>query len=229
MKSINLGNCIISFADTTGSVRVKNRIYRFEFDDYLGPIFLKKNGDPLENQPLENHPVWPGFYKWLKRYEEKKEEFDGKVKDWNEASAQFKEATNKLESIERQLAAENDKIAQGGTPNARLIAELTRQKGDYEIERNAAVREQGPLEGDITRLGGEISNLRHTINAERSAYRRNVQKAAQPNIVNVVFDKAALRSAALSLTKTTEPGFKPKNLNDALSKGLRARITLPNP
>jgi hypothetical protein len=164
-----------------------------------------------------------------KEHEEKKEEFDGKVKDWNEASAQFKEATNKLESIERQLAAENDKIAQGGTPNARLIAELTRQKGDYEIERNAAVREQGPLEGDITRLGGEISNLRRTINAERSAYRRNVQKAAQPNIVNVVFDKAALRSAALSLTKTTEPGFKPKNLNDALSKGLRARITLPNP
>lgn len=40
------------------------RTYRFEWHTYLGPTFLKKDGEPLEVYPSERHPVWPAFNLW---------------------------------------------------------------------------------------------------------------------------------------------------------------------
>lgn len=71
MRSIRFGNAILSFSDTSGSGSVNGRKYQWDFDSYLGPLFLKKNGDPLEIQPREHHPVWPVFYRWLKKYNAK--------------------------------------------------------------------------------------------------------------------------------------------------------------
>lgn len=43
------------------------KVWRWEFNKWFGPTFLKKNGEPLKNQPIaENHPAWKPFYKWLK-------------------------------------------------------------------------------------------------------------------------------------------------------------------
>jgi hypothetical protein len=40
------------------------RVFKFDWHRYLGPTFLKKNGDPLERQPGERHPVWNDFAIW---------------------------------------------------------------------------------------------------------------------------------------------------------------------
>jgi hypothetical protein len=39
--------------------------WRWEFSKYFGPLFLKKDGEPLKKQPIsENHPAWIVFNKW---------------------------------------------------------------------------------------------------------------------------------------------------------------------
>jgi hypothetical protein len=69
-KFINFGDSIghISFSDGRGSARVGRRTYRWEFHEYCGPFFLRKDGEALKIQPSEYHPVWLHFEKWLKRY-----------------------------------------------------------------------------------------------------------------------------------------------------------------
>jgi len=42
------------------------RLWRWDFGEYVGPIFLGKRGDPLKVQPRsERHPAWEPFNKWL--------------------------------------------------------------------------------------------------------------------------------------------------------------------
>jgi len=42
------------------------KLYRWEFGEYIGPVFVGKNGDPLKNQPVrENYPCWKPFEEWF--------------------------------------------------------------------------------------------------------------------------------------------------------------------
>jgi hypothetical protein len=67
---------VCSFVDAEGSGVDRNgKLWRWEFHEYCGPLFLKKNGDPLKNQPMtETHPAWTPFEAWLKDYLAKKKE-----------------------------------------------------------------------------------------------------------------------------------------------------------
>lgn len=65
---------ICSFVDAEGSAIVRGKEWRWEFHEYLGPTFLRKNGDPLTRQPSGRHPVWDAFAKWLKEYDAAKKE-----------------------------------------------------------------------------------------------------------------------------------------------------------
>lgn len=47
---------------------VNGREWRWDFHPYLGPYFLKKNGEERVRQPGENHPVWDHFNRWLELY-----------------------------------------------------------------------------------------------------------------------------------------------------------------
>lgn len=51
--------------DGEGSAMVGKRKYRWTFHKYLGPTFLRADGEILKMQPKEDHPIWPEFYKWL--------------------------------------------------------------------------------------------------------------------------------------------------------------------
>ena len=60
---------IDTFIDDEGTAVVNGRQYQWEFHEYLGPTFIRKDGEPLKRQPGEHHPVWPHFEKWLKARE----------------------------------------------------------------------------------------------------------------------------------------------------------------
>lgn len=42
---------------------------QFEFHDYMGPVFLRKDGGVMQRIPSE---VWTAFDKWYKRYKRRK-------------------------------------------------------------------------------------------------------------------------------------------------------------
>lgn len=58
----------IDYYDGEGSAMVNGRLIRWEHHEWMGPLFLRADGNPLKRQPGENHPVWPRFEEWLKRY-----------------------------------------------------------------------------------------------------------------------------------------------------------------
>lgn len=76
---------VCSFVDATGSAVVDGREYRWEFHHYCGPTFLRKDGQPLKNQPGEKHPVWDVFHDWL-------EVHLGRPLPWREAERQQRAA-----------------------------------------------------------------------------------------------------------------------------------------
>lgn len=44
------------------------KLYRWLFGEQIGPVFVKANGDPMKNQPIdENHPCWRPFEEWLEK------------------------------------------------------------------------------------------------------------------------------------------------------------------
>lgn len=43
--------------------------YRWDFSAMFGPLFVRKNGEPLKKQPLPGSPAWSAFQTW---YDEKK-------------------------------------------------------------------------------------------------------------------------------------------------------------
>ncbi len=53
-----------------GQATVSGKLWRWEFHRYLGPTFLRKDGEPRANQ---NPPkaVWTAFERWLKRQDKK--------------------------------------------------------------------------------------------------------------------------------------------------------------
>lgn len=71
---INWGNgrMAIDYHDGEGSAIVNGRLWRWEFHEYCGPTFLRKDGEARKHIPKENHPVWDAFEKWLKKYRPKR-------------------------------------------------------------------------------------------------------------------------------------------------------------
>ena len=65
------GTCI-DYHDGEGYAVVNGRQYRWDFHEYCGPLFLRKDGEPLKRQPGEHHPVWDVFNKWHILYIEKR-------------------------------------------------------------------------------------------------------------------------------------------------------------
>ncbi|MDO9463725.1 MAG: hypothetical protein Q7J67_00245 [bacterium] len=49
------------------------KLWRWRFQAYYGPMFLKTDGDPLKNQPeRENHPAWGPFEAWQEKHNKKR-------------------------------------------------------------------------------------------------------------------------------------------------------------
>jgi len=50
-----------------GEGKDKNgKLWRWEFHEYMGPSFLRKDGEPLVNQPGEKSPAWDVFNEWYR-------------------------------------------------------------------------------------------------------------------------------------------------------------------
>jgi hypothetical protein len=44
------------------------KIWKWEFTPMFGPLFLRKDGEPLKHQPIhEDHPAWKPFIKWFNK------------------------------------------------------------------------------------------------------------------------------------------------------------------
>ena len=41
--------------------------WRWQFQPRFGPLFLDKNGEPLEEQPDSDLPIWDAFQRWIDR------------------------------------------------------------------------------------------------------------------------------------------------------------------
>jgi len=65
MACIRIPCGFICVDDDFGSAFVNDREYRWSFNEWLGPLFLRKDGAVMKRQPGEKHPIWPHFEKWL--------------------------------------------------------------------------------------------------------------------------------------------------------------------
>lgn len=56
-----------------GSGTDKNgKVWRWTFNPRFGPLFVRKDGEPLTNQPIASwHRAWSPFEKWLKKHNER--------------------------------------------------------------------------------------------------------------------------------------------------------------
>ena len=45
-------------------ITVNGKVWRFDFDSYAGPLWLKKNGEPRKCQCPTVKAVWDEFQKW---------------------------------------------------------------------------------------------------------------------------------------------------------------------
>jgi hypothetical protein len=72
---VKLGTMHISICgpEAEGSCVIGGKTWRWDYHEYMGPCFLKANGDPLKNQPGEKHPVWDRFDEWVRKYLAEKE------------------------------------------------------------------------------------------------------------------------------------------------------------
>jgi hypothetical protein len=64
--------CHIDYPDGYGEVVVDGRKWSFDFHDYLGPTFLKKNGEVRKCQNPKK-AVWAAFEEWFQNYKAEKE------------------------------------------------------------------------------------------------------------------------------------------------------------
>lgn len=68
---INGTPCFVDYADAEGQARVGGRLWRWEFHRYLGPTFLRKDGEARVNQDPPK-AVWRAFERWHQRFLEGK-------------------------------------------------------------------------------------------------------------------------------------------------------------
>jgi hypothetical protein len=71
----NGSRCFIDYADGEGSVMVNGRLWRWTFHEYLGPVFIRKDGEPRRCQWPTQKAVWTAFEAWLKKYNSAKRRF----------------------------------------------------------------------------------------------------------------------------------------------------------
>ena len=71
LLNLNGSPTFIDGPDAFGSAKVNGRTRRWEWHDYLGPIFMRADGEPCKIPPGEHNPVWPHFEKWLTEYQAK--------------------------------------------------------------------------------------------------------------------------------------------------------------
>lgn len=70
--SITMGDgtrAFIDYADGEGSAVVNGRVWRWHYHRYLGPSFLRKDGELRACQNPTIKAVWDAFMDWLKRWE----------------------------------------------------------------------------------------------------------------------------------------------------------------
>lgn len=67
---INGTVCFIDYADGDGegSAVVNGITWRWEFHEYCGPFFMRKDGSERKRVPSEHHPVWAAFGAWHKKW-----------------------------------------------------------------------------------------------------------------------------------------------------------------
>jgi len=53
---------------------INGKLWRWDFNPYFGPLFLRKDDKPLKYQPEgSKHPAWKPFETWLKKHLNEKE------------------------------------------------------------------------------------------------------------------------------------------------------------
>jgi len=62
----------LDYRDGYGSAKVNGRLWRWEFHDYCGPMFLRADGEPRKCQCPIVAAVWDAFAKWHKKYQKAK-------------------------------------------------------------------------------------------------------------------------------------------------------------
>lgn len=67
---INGTVCFIDYADGEGRATIDGKVWRWEFHEFCGPLWLRQDGEPRKNQCPTNKKVWSAFeawhVKWLK-------------------------------------------------------------------------------------------------------------------------------------------------------------------
>lgn len=59
------------------------KVWYFEFHSFCGPSVLKKNGDPLKNQPPEKSPFWDAITGWIQQGQKSENGKGGKWAVWD--------------------------------------------------------------------------------------------------------------------------------------------------
>jgi hypothetical protein len=59
-----MGGCILTIHPAYDLTLPDGRVWRFEFHKFLGPTFLRKDGEPRARPPAERHPVWDAYGLW---------------------------------------------------------------------------------------------------------------------------------------------------------------------
>ena len=67
---INGTRIFVDYADGYGESVVGGRTWRWTFHDYLGPLWLRKDGEALRCQCPTRKAVWAAFTAWHRRYEQ---------------------------------------------------------------------------------------------------------------------------------------------------------------
>lgn len=59
--------CVVSVPDDHGEAVVNGRTWRWDWNNYCGPLFVNKDGSDRKRIPGENHPVWKAVARWEKK------------------------------------------------------------------------------------------------------------------------------------------------------------------
>lgn len=65
-KDQNGATGFLDYADFEGRARVGGRAWRWEYSSHSGPLFLRADGMPRENQNVPK-PVLRAFVRWCRR------------------------------------------------------------------------------------------------------------------------------------------------------------------
>jgi len=65
--------CFIDYADAYHEVTIGRTVWRWDFHDYLGPTFLKANGEPRKCQCPTVKSLWEEFNAWLETHKKAKQ------------------------------------------------------------------------------------------------------------------------------------------------------------